>query len=90
MLAYLENTNEENRQRLHRAMENYPVGENESKQEEWIKETKTLLNQIHANNREAWKKMYLFIQDRYKQYDYAEKILTIAQSKNIGESVWTL
>ena len=34
--------------------------------------------------------MYLFIKERYKEHDYAEKILLIAKAKNIGENVWSL
>jgi hypothetical protein len=89
-LAFLENTNEETEKRLHKAVEAYPVGENESKQEDWIRETKVLIDQIWSNNRSAWKKIYLFIQERYKEHDYAKKILNIAESKNIGERSWIL
>ena len=71
-------------------MENYPVGENESKQEDWINETKKIIEQVKLNDRAAWKKIYLFIHERYTEYDYAKQILKIAQSKNIGESIWAL
>ncbi len=89
-LAFLENTSEENKQRLYKAIEKYPVGENESKQEDWLRETKALIDRIQSNNRDAWKKIYLFIQERYKDYDYAKKILEFAKEKNIGESIWSL
>ena len=90
VIAYLKNTNEENKTRLLLATKEYPVGENESKQDDWVWDTKKLIDQIQTNDRSAWRKMYLFIKERYKECDYAEEILRIAEAKNIGESVWLL
>ncbi|QQR76352.1 hypothetical protein IPJ63_02510 [Candidatus Nomurabacteria bacterium] len=89
-IAYLKDTNEENRERLHKALENYWVGEKESDQENWRWETKQLMKDVAIGNRKAWKKIYDFIKERYKEHDYHKKVLEIAESKNIGEYIWIL
>ncbi len=89
-IAYLKDTSEENKERLHKAVENYWVGEKESGQEDWVWETKQLIKDIALNNQMAWKKIYSFIKERYHEYDYHEQILVIAKEKGIGEPVWKL
>lgn len=89
-IEYLKDTKDTNKDRLHKAMENYWIAEKESAQEDWAWETKQLIKDVALNNRVAWKKIYNFIKERYHEYDYHEKILAIAKEKNIGESCWKL
>ena len=89
-IAYLKDTSEENKGRLHKAVENYWVGEKESDQEDWVWETKQIIKDIAIGKREAWTKIYNFIKERYREHDYHEQILIIAKEKGIGEPAWIL
>ncbi len=90
LIAYMENCNEETRVRFYKAMEDYPVGEKESDQEDWVWETKQIIKDIAIGKREAWTKIYNFIKERYREHDYHEQILIIAKEKGIGEPAWIL
>lgn len=91
-LAFLETPNEENENRLLDSIAKYPVGEKESEQEDWLWETKQIMQKIKERDRDSWRKIYNFIKERYDS-DHPEvsnKILQIAEKKKIGEYVWKL
>ncbi len=92
-LAFLETPNEENESRLIKSFENYPVGEKESQQDDWVWETKQIIQKIKNNNdRDSWRMIYNFMMERYNKEhpEVCEKILEIAETKGVGEYVWKI
>ena len=90
-ISFLKDPSTTNKERLHKSLDNYWVGENESEQEDWIRETKGLIKKIAENDRDSWRKIYNFIKERYHEHpDLHKEIVTIAHSKNIGQYVWVI
>jgi hypothetical protein len=90
-IAYLTETNDINKVRLHTALENFLIGGNPDAQEEWIEETKKIIEDVAAGDRDAWRMIFNFIKEYFPEETiYHDIILDIAKTKKIGNGTWVL
>ncbi len=84
LLVWIKNPIERNLKRLHRAIDNTLIGESYSKQEDWVWETKQIIEDMAKNKREAWRKMCNFSREWFKE-DYTKLLIGFAKERGVGE-----